>query len=126
MLSLLDMTGVRQDWFIRPQNPLSLGRSEDIVVEKSMTSVKIMPTSTGVITRQCLPLGLASGIVYSAPLYFIESRHPIGMGPKIDVASSQIVNSNNIYTIEGTGEAFYVWTFESATRQEWSAIGAPE
>jgi CRISPR-associated Cas5-like protein len=114
-LSMLLVSGVDVEWFRSPANALCLGRSEDLVVGKEMTEVEWDSMEYGVIEGQCLPIGLASGTLYSAPLYFEAGRRPVGMGPKTDTTLHQHVRSSSLACIRQTGEAFYLWRFGRAS-----------
>ncbi len=113
VLSILAIAGVDIAWFRRPANPLSLGRSEDLIVEKLFQEITLSHVATGNIARQCLPIGIGSGTIYTAPLYFEEQRRPVLMSPKVDANEVQSIKSDNIQFVEHTGEYFYVWDFHS-------------
>ncbi len=122
VLTILGVQGVEMDWFRRPANPLCLGRSEDLVLEKRYSFVTWQPESeTARIKGQCLPTGLGFGTRYPAPIYFEANRRPVGMGPKIDAAIRQEITSPDLARIDATGEVFYLWRFADAVSQERSA-----
>ena len=117
VLSILALEGLQSDWFRRPANPLSLGRSEDLITERVWDNVKIEPVQKGEIMRQCLPLGIGSGTIYPAPLYFDGNRRPIGMAPRIDARQKQELRLTSdtlqLVTLPKLGETFYVWNFDA-------------
>ena len=115
VLSILLVNGFRPDIFRKPVNPLSLGRSEDLIVEKKIQQINMKTCDQASIRGQCLPLHLGSGTIYAAPLYFINNRQPVDMMPRIDAAQEQTIRSLELVSIEQTGEAFYVWNFCSST-----------
>jgi len=120
-LSLLALEGcVPRQWFRSPANPLSLGRSEDLIVEWESDEVEIELHSEGDIARQCLPMNIGSGTLYAAPLYFIERRRPVAMAPRTDAVRPQKVRAvqgtNDFAFIPQTGENFFVWNFAHAER----------
>jgi CRISPR-associated Cas5-like protein len=114
-LSMLCVSGVSTEWFRRPANPLSLGRSEDLIVEKAYGQVEIDLQDNAEIMRQCLPLVLGTGTVYAAPLYFQDKRSPVEMDAKVDAVVPQKVGSlsgsQEFASMRVTGEQFYVWKF---------------
>jgi hypothetical protein len=116
VLTIVALAGVERYWFNAPANPLSLGRSEDMIVEKSFGEASYSRQTEGLIERQCLPLGLGSGTVYAAPLYFEEARRPVAMAPRVDAVARQLVRSPEIICLDKSGETFYVWSFESPAR----------
>ncbi len=122
VLSILALEGVNEDWFRAPANPLSLGRSEDVIVERSFTKVAFEGASSGEIVRQCLPLGLGSGTLYATPLYFESNRRPVAMMPRIDARESQQVNARNqeivLATLPDSRETFYIWDFHASASQK--------
>lgn len=115
ILSILALNGLDCEWFRKPANPLSLGRSEDLVVESTSEQVEVDLLNSGEITRQCLPINIGSGTIYSAPLYFEDERQPVRMEPRIDATVTQEVRSaggtNDFAYIPTTNETFYVWNF---------------
>lgn len=119
-LTILILTGADPEWFRQPANPLLFGRSEDLVTAKQILhDVPWTPCREAKIARQCLPIPLGSGPLYSAPLYFEPSRTPVAMSPKIDARVSQIIHLNSseqprLARIDKTGEAFYLWDFSRA------------
>ena len=121
-LSLLVMNDcIDKNWFRAPANPLSLGRSEDMIVETFCErDTEFELREEGEIARQCLPMSLGSGTVYAAPLYFETKRRPIGMAPRVDAASRQNVQSRSskdqFAFLPHTGETFYLWDFADVTR----------
>lgn len=122
VLTILGVQGVEIEWFRRPANPLCLGRSEDLILEKRFSFVAWQAEHEAARIRgQCLPAGLGFGTRYPAPIYFEANRRPIGMGPKIDAAIEQSVTSPNLARVEYTCEVFYLWSFENAASQERSA-----
>ncbi len=113
ILSILAVSGIDANTFRKPANPLSLGRSEDLIVEKLIQTVDAKPCDQATLYGQCLPLGLGSGTVYAAPLYFIESRQAINMIPRIDAAQEQSIRSSELMQVESTKEVFYVWNYDT-------------
>lgn len=116
VLSLLAVSGLEAGIFRKPTNPLSLGRSEDLIIEKLIQSVEAQFCDSATLYGQCLPVGLGSGTVYAAPLYFVENRQAINMMPRVDAAQKQTIHSSGLMQIEQTGEAFYVWNFDASAR----------
>lgn len=112
-LSVLAVSGVEASIFRKPVNPLSLGRSEDLIVEKLIHSVEAQPCDQATLRGQCLPFGLGSGTIYAAPLYFVGNRRAVNMLPRIDAVQEQIIRSSELMQVEQTGEAFYVWNFST-------------
>lgn len=115
VLSILALEGVESDWFRRPANPLSLGRSEDLITERLWQEVEAESMQRGEIARQCLPLTVGSGTIYPTPLYFAGNRRPVGMAPRVDARQKQEVRLNSVAsmlaTLPKSGETFYVWDF---------------
>jgi len=111
ILSILAVRGIDVDAFRRPANPLSLGRSEDLVVEKLIKSVEVQSCDQAMLSGQCLPIGLGSGTIYAAPLYFVGRRDAVGMIPRVDAVQEQTIHSEQLIQVQQTGEAFYVWDF---------------
>jgi CRISPR-associated Cas5-like protein len=118
VLSILGLSGVSPNWFRSPANPLSLGRSEDLITEKVWQEIEVEPLQQGEIARQCLPLDLGSGTIYPAPLYFDCNRRPVGMAPRIDAHLKQEVCLSStdaiLAKVPKSGEIFYVWNFGSS------------
>ena len=116
ILSILALEGVESDWFRRPANPLSLGRSEDLITERLWQMVEVETVLSGSIARQCLPLNIGIGTIFPAPLYFDSNRRPVSMAPRVDARQKQEVNltgDNSLATVSRSGETFYVWNFDS-------------
>lgn len=113
ILSILVASGVEADVFRKPVNPLSLGRSEDLIVEKMIQSVEVRACDQAILRGQCLPLELGSGTIYAAPLYFVGNRQAVNMTPRIDAAQDQTIRSSELLQVEQTGEAFYVWRYDA-------------
>lgn len=115
VLSILALEGVDEQWFRRPANPLSLGRSEDMITESVWQQVEVNAVSNGDIARQCLPLRLGTGTIYATPLYFEGNRRPVGMMPRVDAVQMQRIDVGNdearLVTLPRSGENFYVWNF---------------
>jgi CRISPR-associated Cas5-like protein len=115
ILSVLALEGVLSDWFRCPANPLSLGRSEDLVTERIIEHIEVNTVEQGYIARQCLPLTLGSGTVYPAPMYFENKRRPVGMAPRVDARQKQEIKGDKAEStlahIPESGETFYVWNF---------------
>lgn len=117
-LTLFVLSGAEHTWFRRPVNPLLLGRSEDLVTAKEIVAdVEWKACGEAELVRQCLPIPLGSGPLYSAPLYFEPGRAPVAMSPKIDARIKRLVRTNNVGEhprlagIHETGEAFFLWDF---------------
>lgn len=119
MLSILAFEGVESEWFRAPANPLSLGRSEDIITERETQLAEIEVVQSGEIARQCLPLGIGSGTIYATPLYFEGNRHPVAMMPRVDARARQQIKARDdgtrIATLPKSGETFYIWDFHAAS-----------
>lgn len=113
VLSIVILSGVDPDWFRRPVNPLSLGRSEDLIVEKLIQRVSVSELKHGEVERQCLPIGIGSGTIYSAPLYFEGARRPMGMAPRTDAKQRQQIASPHLVQVNQTGEKFHVWRYDA-------------
>jgi CRISPR-associated Cas5-like protein len=115
VLSILALDGVESEWFRRPANALSLGRSEDLVTERVYREVEAQPVQSGNIARQCLPLTVGSGTVYPTPMYFEGNRRPVGMAPRVDARHQQelhfIDGDSKLMMLPKSGENFYVWNF---------------
>jgi len=111
ILSVLAVSGVEASIFRKPVNPISLGRSEDLIVEKLIQPVEVEACNQATLRGQCLPLGLGSGTIYAAPLYFVGNRQAVSMMPRIDAAQEQTVRSSELMQVKQTGEAFYVWNY---------------
>ena len=114
VLSILALEGVQSDWFRRPANPLSLGRSEDLVTERIWQEVEISSTRSGEVARQCLPLTVGSGTVYPTPMYFEGNRRPVGMAARVDARQKQTLrlsDDSHLAVLPKSGETFYVWKF---------------
>ncbi len=118
ILSILALEGVESEWFRRPANPLSLGRSEDMITERVFQQMEIATSQQGEIARQCLPLGLGSGTIYATPLYFEGNRRPVAMMPRVDARQKQQITlrdaQTTLATLPRSGETFYVWNFAAA------------
>ena len=118
VLSILALEGVNEEWFRRPANPLSLGRSEDMITESVWQRVEVESVESGEIARQCLPLQLGSGTIYATPLYFEGNRRPVGMTARVDASRRQTVTARDdettLVTLTRSGETFYVWNFATA------------
>jgi len=118
MLSILALEGVESAWFRAPANPLSLGRSEDMITEREVATVDFENVPSGQIARQCLPLGMGSGTIYATPLYFEGNRRPIAMMPRVDARARQEIQSRNEQTllanVPKTRETFYIWDFHAS------------
>lgn len=117
ILTLLALEGVDADWFRRPANPLSLGRSEDLITEHEHQSVEIEMLPSAEVARQCLPLGVGAGTIYAAPMFFEGNRRPVSMAPRTDAVQMQrarAAEQDEFARVASTGEAFYVWNFASA------------
>jgi CRISPR-associated Cas5-like protein len=119
VLTILGVHGIELEWFRRPANPLSLGRSEDLVLEKRLAYVTWQAErDKAYIKGQCLPTGLGVGTRYPSPLYFEANRRPVGMEAKIDAAIGQEIISPNLARVDATGDVFYLWRFANAVSQE--------
>jgi CRISPR-associated Cas5-like protein len=118
VLSILALEGVQSDWFRCPANPLSLGRSEDLITERIWQEVEAQRTDSGEVERQCLPMTVGSGTIYPTPLYFEANRRPVGMAPRVDARQKQVLRlkdgSAGLATLPESGETFYVWNFGAA------------
>jgi hypothetical protein len=122
-LTVLAISGVDQDWFRRPANPLCLGRSEDLVTEKRVIkTVAWQRVQEAKIERQCLPFFVGFGTLYPAPLYFERNRRPVELSPKTDVRVEQPVldrsESPRLAQVKETGESFFLWDYSRVTGQE--------
>ncbi len=117
-LTIFVVSGAESVWFRHPVNPLLFGRSEDLVIAKEIKKDIDWDTCTeAAIARQCLPIPLGSGPLYSAPLYFERNRVPVAMAPKIDSRIEQsirIANSKHDHLfaqLKDTKEAFFLWDY---------------
>lgn len=117
ILTLLAVSGVDPDTFRKPANPLSLGRSEDLIVEKLVNreQIEVQTCATAQLYGQCLPIGIGVGTIYAAPLYFLGNRQAVQMAPRIDAAQLQSVAASSVMQVKQTGEAFYVWNFSASS-----------
>ena len=119
MLSILALDGVEKEWFRAPANPLSLGRSEDMITEREMEMVSFENVQNGEIARQCLPLTMGSGTIYATPLYFESNRRPVAMTPRVDARARQEIRArgeqNTISMVQKSRETFYIWDFHAAS-----------
>lgn len=120
-LTIFVVSGAESTWFRRPVNPLLFGRSEDLATEKDITDdVRWQFCEEAIVERQCLPIPLGSGPLYSAPLYFEQKRVPIAMSPKIDARVEQPVRISNpkqrhsLAQLNQTNEAFFLWDYGRA------------
>lgn len=115
-LTVLAVSGVDPEWFRHPVNPLCLGRSEDLVIEKQVvTGVSWHRIHEATIGLQCLPFFVGYGTVYAAPLYFERNRRPVGMSPKTDALIEQAIRDQNdrsrLAQVADTGESFFLWDY---------------
>jgi hypothetical protein len=117
-LTIFVLSGAEYAWFRCPVNPLLFGRAEDLLIAKEVTEdVEWNACGEAELVRQCLPIPLGSGPLYSAPLYFEPGRVPVAMSPKIDARNSQLARVNNgreyprLARLNQTGEAFFLWDF---------------
>lgn len=122
-LTVFAVSGVNPEWFRRPVNPLCLGRSEDLVVEKEVImNVSWRRLQEATIARQCLPFFVGYGTLYPAPLYFEHSRRPVEMSPKTDARIEQRLRDLDgiprLAQVTDTGESFYLWDYCRAAGQE--------
>jgi hypothetical protein len=122
-LTILALSGVDPEWFRRPVNPLCLGRSEDLVVEKEvLTDVSYEQVKEAAIIGQCLPFFVGYGTLYPAPLYFERNRRPVELSPKIDAQIEQTLRDTSeiprLAQVKDSGEAFYFWDYCRVARQE--------
>lgn len=120
-LTVFAISGAESAWFRHPVNPLLFGRSEDLVTAKKITEdVEWDVCAEATIGRQCLPILLGSGPLYSAPLYFEPDRVPVAMSPKIDARIEQPVrvgdrgNHRPLAQLNHTMEAFFLWDYSRA------------
>ena len=118
MLSILAIEGVESAWFRAPANPLSLGRSEDMITERDIQTVDFEGVQSAEIARQCLPLGVGSGTIYATPLYFEGNRRPVAMMPRVDARTRQEIQARNhaivLANLPKTRETFYIWDFHAS------------
>jgi hypothetical protein len=117
-LTIFVVSGAESAWFRHPINPLLFGRSEDLVTAKEIRNdIEWDTCAEAAIARQCLPIPLGSGPLYSAPLYFERNRVPVAMAPKIDSRVEQsirIANSKHGHLfaqLKDTKEAFFLWDY---------------
>ena len=122
VLTLCVLSGVEDQWLRAPANPLSLGRSEDLITEKVWQNVEVEEVESARIARQCLPLTVGSGTIFTAPIAFENTRKPLAMAPRVDAAQAQTVKSqggrHRLVRVAQTKEEFYVWNFRAALSQE--------
>jgi CRISPR-associated Cas5-like protein len=115
VLSILALSGVDEQWLRRPANPLSLGRSEDMITEKIFQKVEVEPVKVGEVEGQCLPVTMGFGTIFGSPMYFAGARKPVGMMPRVDAGQRQRIEvkgeGTNLYRVEKTGENFFIWDF---------------
>jgi hypothetical protein len=122
-LTILAISGVDPEWFRRPANPICLGRSEDLVIEKQVIrNVSWQRIHEAIISRQCLPFFVGFGTLYPAPLYFESNRRPIGMSSKTDVRIEQplrdLSDNSHLAQVSDTGESFFLWDYSRVTGQK--------
>jgi hypothetical protein len=122
-LTILAISGVDPEWFRRPANPLCLGRSEDLVIQKQVIrDVSWRHTSEATISGQCLPFFVGFGMLYPAPLYFERNRRPIDLSPKTDVRVEQPVrdrgDTSRLAQVTETGKSFFLWDYSRVTSQK--------
>lgn len=122
-LTIFALSGVDAKWFRCPANPLCLGRSEDLVIEKEViTNVSWQRLREATVGRQCLPFLLGYGTLYPAPLYFERNRRPVEMSPRVDARIEQVVHDLNeiprIAQIADTDESFFLWDYSRVAGQE--------
>lgn len=120
-LTIFVVGGAESAWFRRPVNPLLFGRSEDLATAKEIVDgVEWTLCDEAKIARQCLPIPLGSGPLYSAPLYFEPGRVPVAMSPKIDARIQQSVrlgdprHDHPLAELNDTREAFFLWDYGRA------------
>lgn len=120
-LTIFVISGAESTWFRRPVNPLLFGRSEDLATEKEIThDVRWEFREEARVERQCLPMLVGSGPLYSAPLYFGPKRVPIAMSPKIDARAEQPVRisdpklHHSLAQLNHTKETFFLWDYSRA------------
>jgi hypothetical protein len=122
-LTIFAISGVDPEWFRRPANPLCLGRSEDLVVEKRIIrNISWQRIQEATIMHQCLPFFTGFGILYPAPLYFERNRRPIDLSPKTDARIEQPVrdqsDASRLAQVTDTGESFFLWDYSRVTGQK--------
>jgi hypothetical protein len=120
-LTIFVVSGAESTWFRRPVNPLLFGRSEDLVTAKEITTdVEWDRCAEAMIARQCLPIPLGTGPLYSAPLYFEPNRIAVGMSPKTDARIEQLVRIGDLKhhqpmaQLNETKETFFLWDYSHA------------
>jgi len=120
-LTILLYSGAEMEWFRHPANPLLFGRSEDLATEKEIApDVQCEPCEKAILRRQCLPILIGVGPLYSAPLYFEPGRVPVAMSPRIDARIEQPIRAGDfngyrpLARLSGTGEAFFLWDYSRA------------
>jgi hypothetical protein len=122
-LTIFAVSGVDPEWFRCPANPLCLGRSEDLVIEKEIiTDVSWRRLQEATVGRQCLPFFVGYGSLYPAPLYFERNRRPVEMSPKTDARIEQLLrdlsDNSRLAQVMDTGESFFLWDYSRATSQK--------
>jgi len=120
VLSLLALEGVDAEWFVAPYNPLSLGRSEDLITQAEVEEIPVRDCAQGPVQNQCVPIGVGFGTIYPSPLFFEDGRRPVLMAPKTDAASHQQIRSPNLVQVEETEDCFYIWNYSDALSQKRS------
>lgn len=117
-LTIFVVSGAESTWFHRPVNPLLFGRSEDLVTEKEITTdLEWNFCAEATVMRQCLPIPLGAGPLYSAPLYFEPDRVPVAMSPKIDSRVEQSLRVSDpkyghvLAQLKDMQEAFFLWDY---------------
>jgi hypothetical protein len=119
-LTILIISGAEREWFDRPVNPLLFGRSEDLVTRKEITEdVEWLDCTEAQVGRQCLPILLGFGPLYSVPVYFEPGRVPVGMSPKTDARVEQSIRIDDLSQfrlarLKHTAEAFFLWEYGRA------------
>ncbi len=120
VLSILSREGLDSEWFAAPQNPLCLGRSEDLITHIEVQDVVVSEIRQGFIRNQCLPIGVGFGTIYASPLFFDDGRRPVLMSPKTDAASYQEVRSPTMVQVADTEDCYHIWSYKDALSQERS------
>jgi hypothetical protein len=116
-LTVFIVSGAEAEWLRHPVNPLLFGRSEDLVTRKEISAeVDWQSCEEGTIARQCLPIPLGAGPLYSAPLYFKSGRVPVAMSPKTDARIEQLVRLSDTGRYRSlarlnTSETFFLWDY---------------
>ncbi len=117
VLSILALQGLEPKWIRSPQNPIALGRAEDLVIGYKVAQVHSERVETGDIENQFLPVGIGYGSLHPCPLYYDDKRIPFGNQLMVEARESQnISSSSQLMHIAETNQTFFMWDYGKTTR----------